>query len=913
MTNTGLPTLRASEARSEGWDGETNVKKSSLRYSLGVALSMAVFASAAAEPPSRQPTPVNVDIKSQPIGAALNELAQQAGFQVLLFTDAAGDLARPAPALVGKFTTDEALLKLLANTGLTFSYVNDRTIAVRRVEDPAATNKTTRQEVPPPRMRLANDVQSPQTAGGISQVSTDTQEDRRGRIEEVIVTAQKRAENLQDVPLSISVVTAADIDRRGMVGAEDYLRGVPGANHVDSANGQSIVIRGMETSPLNQNIFSGATTATYFGETPTTSSAGLGGGTNIDLKLVDIERVEVLRGPQGTSFGNSSLGGAVRTIPVAPKLDRSEAKVAAGYSVTSGNGGDNYNVQAVGNVPLVDEKLAIRGTVYQYVNSGFYRNRAGSDPQFQSSAVELYGSQAFAKDEDEVGSSDVIGGRIAATWQANNDLSFTLNYLKQTSEMDGMPAANSGRYEQTMLQVAPEHVVRGETAGINDTDIEIINGVAEYNLGAATLLGTYSYTKGDSTVVQPYQLYGQPWPASFYGDSEHREHVGEVRLTTQFDGPLNFLAGVYYEDVKDDVLFTYYWYGDTSLNFFNPNERLVGDQGQAWELTQKAAYGEASWELLPQFTLTGGVRAYDYERTVNTFSPSSYFFAPVPSGTSTETGDASGTNLRANLSYQPTDDAMLYLGWSQGFRLGKPQTGLPSCDANGDGIIDGTSTTVASTTQVKPDEVDSYELGGKFAFFDRRLTIDAAVFRMEWSEIPVRVAAGTLTTGCGLIYVTNAGDAKSEGVELQASIQLSEPLRLDVGGSWIRAQLTEDVPAQQFRAGDRLPGSPKVNANLGLQYEFDVGGHEAFVRADSSYVGEFYDDVFQSPNLRSGDYFKLDASARVKFQSLSVDLYVRNLTDEDAFTFRGAFAGTGEFFGYRLRPRTIGVQLGYEF
>src|SRR5262249_48739166 len=154
-------------------------------------------------------------------------------------------------------------------------------------------------------------------------------------------------------PVSIAAITSEEINRRGLVSAEDYLRGIPGVNQGSAMSGSSVVIRGLETSPSFQNFSSGPTVATYFGETPTPDSGGLSNNGSVDIKLVDMQRVEVLRGPQGTSFGNSSLGGAVRTIPVAPNLERFEGKVAANYSVTSGTGGGNDLFQAIGNFPLI--------------------------------------------------------------------------------------------------------------------------------------------------------------------------------------------------------------------------------------------------------------------------------------------------------------------------------------------------------------------------------------------------------------------------------------------------------------------------------------------------------------------------------------------------------------------------------
>lgn len=852
----------------------------------------------------------DLDIPAMNAAEALNRFAEQTGAIMLFPYDLAS--ARQANAVTGRYTLLKGLNLLLQGTGLSGGLSDKRVVSISPAENEQRLEENdamTGQDVSLGR-KLGAFVASLFTASVASGQDADAGgSSYQAVLEEIIVTAQKREQPLMEVPISMAVVSAEEIARRGLVSAEDYLRGIPGVNQVTSLGGQSIVIRGIESSPRDQNLYSGSTVATYFGETPTTNSAGLGGGTNVDLKLVDIDRVEVLRGPQGTAFGNSSMGGAVRIIPVAPKADRFEGRMYAGYSVTSGTGGDNYNLQAVGNIPLVKDALAIRLVGYQYQDSGFYRNLAGSDAAFQAAVVTPFGAEDSAVDEEEVGSYYAIGGRGALLFQASDELRFTLNYLSQQTETDGVPVANSGTYEHTLLRVAPEHTIRGQTGGLFDTEIDIVNPMIEYDFGWADLLATYSYVSSGSILALPFGAYGTTdFPVSFTGDSDHRENVGEIRLATRLDGEWNFLAGLYAEELEDEILYDYLWHGDPAANFFGP-EPFLGSYLDSRNLKQTAAFGEASWEFSRDFTFAAGARAYDYERTGRLDTAGALFGDAV---TIVE-ADASGTSFRANLSYTPNDNALVYAGWSQGFRLGKPQPGLPAgvCDLDGDGVVDGTDITIESTTSVESDDVDSYELGGKFALLDRRLTLTANVFRMEWTGMPVIVGATCGAVSLG--YNTNAGEALSEGVEVQTNFYATDALRIDVGGSWIDAKLTEDVPTQGFFDGDRLPGSPEVNANLSVQYEFEIGGYGAFVRADSIYVGSFYGDTQESPATESGDYVEVDLSARVTIENVNIDLYVRNLTDEDAFTFRGISAISGEFNGYRLRPRTFGLRLGYAF
>ena len=863
--------------------------------------------------------PVTLNIEAQPVRLALQQFGEQAGLQVLMRLK--GDEADNVKisAVKGEFTAKEGLERLLAKTGLQYEFVNERTVRVAKAED--GEKKSSETMKPASEGDSPRNPETPAPGTGKDSSSTDsnkqtnndnTSGNQRTTIQEVIVTAQKRAERIQDVPLSIAAITRDDIDRRGFVSGEDYLRGIPGVNYTSAAiDGSSIIIRGMETSLGAQNFSSGTTVATYFGEVPTTNSGGLSGGSNVDIKLVDIERVEVLRGPQGTAFGNSSLGGAVRTIPVAPNLHSFEAKVGAGYSVTSGRGSDNHVFQGVANLPLIEGKVALRASAYQFDDSGYYRNVGGSDPAYVAAAATT-GAQAYAIDQNDVGASQFAGGRISALLQPTSDLKFTLMYLTQKTEMDGLAFANSATYDQQILAGAPEHVRRGQRAGLSDTDIDLANAVMEYNLGWANLLATYSHVKGGSTFISSFSwlpAYDYATPASDIGTSTHREQSGEVRLITQLEGAWNFLAGLYAEKLQDRGYWDFYWHGDPAEDFYAPGERYLGEYLDRRSLRQRAAFGEAVWKFLPRWTLTGGARTYRYDRSTRVDQAGPFF------GTDTlvNDADASGTTYRVNLSYKPTEQALLYATWSQGFRLGKPQPGLiPGlCDVNGDGVVDGTTATIEDTRSTASDTVDNYELGGKFTLLDSRLVVTGDVYRIDWSDMPFRVGAPQPPEGCGLAYNANAGSARSEGVELQTNFYVSNAFRVDLGGSWIRARLTADAPAVGGFAGDRLPGSPSTNANLGLQYSFNLGRYKAYVRSDSTYVGSFNSALLHSPQAKAGGYLQLDASARVEIDQLNLDLYVRNLSDVDAFVNR--MAGAGEFAGYRMRPRTVGLQASYNF
>lgn len=853
-------------------------------------ISSAIICVATAMPAAAQTK--SFDIPAQSVQSAVNQLGRQAEIQII----AARSVTRGARSnpVRGSMTVEQALSVMLQGTGLTYRQTGAQTYTVVASARSAG--------------EAAGQTASSTREGQAGTAAGDSEEDAG---QEIVVTAQKREQRLQDVPLSIAVVTGNEIRRRGMVSAEDYLRGIPGVNQTGERTGAAITIRGIETSPSNQNFSSGTTVATYFGETPTTNSAGIGGGSNVDIKLVDIARVEVLRGPQGTSFGNSSLGGAVRVIPQAPRLDAVEGRVAGSYSRTSGTGGDNYDIQGMLNLPVITNKIALRAVAYQFEDSGFYRNVAGSNAAFQAAATAV-GAQQIAVDQREVGKTRFSGLRISALIQPIEPLRLTLTYLTQATRVDGEPLANSGRYEQQILQVAPEHQYRNTSEGSLDTDIDLFNALVEYDFGWADLVATYSHIDSKSRNTYPFSAIFTPGfatPASIRDLSDHAEDSGEVRLVSKLDGQVNFVVGAYAEALDDHYFQDFYWNGDPVFSYV-PGLRFLGSYDEDRDLTQKAAFGELTWEPLKGLTLTGGARAYEYKRTSKVDTAGLFF----GDSSTTNSAKASGASFRANVSYKPNDDMLIYASWSQGFRLGKPQPGLPvgQCDLNNDGTVDGTSLSLASTRSVDSDKVNNYEIGFKLSALNRRLNISADVFQIDWSGVPVR--SSVTCNGQSYAFNANAGEARSQGVEFQADIAITEASRIYFGGSYIDAKLTRDAPFLLPPAsdGDRLPGSPRFNANVGGEVRVPISGRELSLRADAIYVGKFYGDLQQSAGTRAGDYVKIDAAARLALDPVAVELFVRNLTNADSFAFRGT-AAVGDFFGYRLRPRTIGVRAELNF
>jgi iron complex outermembrane recepter protein len=844
---------------------------------------------------------VQFDIGPQPLSVAIIQFSKQADVQVLASAQKLDGVS--TKGVRGRHSIDDGLKILLDATGFR-SRVSANNVILLTPSDTSDQSKPVGdkggQAANPTVLAQAQSAERREASGENVQ-----------RVESITVTATKREERFMDVPMSLGLVTKSEIERRGLTSSEDYLRGMPGVNQVATSynSGQSIVIRGIETTPSAQNFGVGPVYASYFGETPTTTSASVSGGTSVDVKVVDVDRVEVLRGPQGTAFGDASLGGAVRIIPTAPKLNAFEGKVNGELSSTARLGGINYNLQGMLNVPIVQDRIAIRGVAYEYTESGYYRNRAGSDATFRAGPVTQFGAQAYAVDKDDVGETHVRGGRLAALFSPSNDLRFTLNLLSQRNEQNGIPLANSGKYDQTLFQVHEGQVIRGKTGGYSDQYIRIVNPVLELKTGWGDFVATFSSTRSGSTNAEPFALFGSNLPLSQAQPSHQDGRIGEIRFVSRFEGSFNFLAGLFAEKLEDDAEITFFWFGSPESNNFARGTR--GNVGTAIihrELTQKSVFAEVNWRVLPNLVATAGTRYYDYDRPFSDVRSGPVLGNSNFAGTVT----ATGTSPRANVSYHFHEDALVYAGYSEGFRLGTPQPPLPArCDANGDGIVDGTSISMASTGTLTSDTIKNYEIGAKASFGS--VAVDGALFHMAWEGVPVRVLAPAPPVGCLLSFQANAGNAQSDGIELNAIYQISRNWRASLGASWAHARLTNDVPALNARAGNQLPGAPKYNASIGLQYDFELRGYRSFARLDAIYLGPSYGDLLESPRLKADAYAKLDLTAGMKAGRLDLGFFVRNVTNEDAFTGRGTNAAVPELYGYRLRPRTIGLRLGYSF
>jgi outer membrane receptor protein involved in Fe transport len=864
------------------------------------------------------------DIPPQGLDSALTDFSRQA--DVIVVASSQATRGKRAPQVSGHMPPSEALNRLLHDSGLQYSVGSDGGFTIGQPDSGEAAQPrplALAQTTPPDR-------DGP--TGADSQSSPMAERRRISEIEEVVVTAQKRDQNLQDVALSISALSSNAIDRRGLDDMSDYLNTVPGVTIVDRGTSRrSIAIRGLAIDPTFE-AGSQATVGIYFGDTPLTSlNFGINGdrGGNLVPRLVDMERVEVLRGPQGTLYGASSIAGTVRYIPKEPDPAEPEARVATELSFTEMAGEPNTMFQGMVNLPFLDNSMAFRAVAYHFSDAGYIDDIGADDPDLQFVA-ELNDVLGQAGGHADIGASDVVGYRAGLAWYLSDRFSARLSYTYERQRQEGLLEVQTdlpGKYQQSRLDLNGS--VKGNLFAPggrgNDDSLELVNLVLEYDLGFGSIYSSSSWGDNKATAtfsargtVAGFQALHLPWQQDF----THSGYMQELRFTSQFDGPFQFIAGAYYENTERDFTQIVYYGGDEAaydalvVPIFGPNPyfpKFFGDEHDV-DFRQVSYFGEATYQLTEQWEATVGARRFDYD-TRQVISNSHFpFLGTPPAEPETRNAVDKDTIFKGNISYRPTEDTLVYAQWSEGFRQATPNAEADNqlvstlCDQNDDGVIDGTNIRLDELGNLRSDSSENYELGVKLSdLFDGRVLINAALYQVNWSGLPL-----TLRTDCGAFFQLNSGDARSRGLEVESSILVAENLVLTLNGSYVDAELTEDFPAIGGEKGDPLPGSADFTFTAGLEYDFEFRGLPAYVTGDVNYVSSFYNDVREIPP-KTGGYAMANVRAGVRLaEHFTLEAFVRNLTGADDLTWVESPAVNTDDRAARLRPRTVGIAIRYD-
>ncbi len=715
--------------------------------------------------------------------------------------------------------------------------------------------------------------------------TTDVRAAENQPIEEVIVTAQKRAEALIDVPQSVSVVDGGALERAQASSFQDYLKLVPGLQLSQTTPGNGrLVMRGINTGGV------ASTVAVYVDETPFGSSSGLVNGAILacDFDTFDMQRIEVLRGPQGTLYGASSLGGVLKFAPNPPQTDSTEARVRfSAENVADGEMG--YSGTGMLNVPLSDS-FALRAT-------GYYRDQGGF--------IDSIGTAGSDREEDINGSKS-YGGRFAALWAPSDAFSAHLSAVIQNirNEAGGDVESNANTLRTlygrpTQSQFVPE---------FTDFDYRVYNAKLDFDLGFATLTSSTSYNELESPFRSDLTTQFSAAVAPLIGPNELLQNqvtqydkvTQELRLASPSNDTFEWLVGAYYTKEKGDIIQHIDAVAPGTLNVLATP--LLADANLHSEYEEKAVFTSLTAHFSEAFDVTFGGRYSENDQEAIQNSDGALAGGPraFPQATSSE--DVFTYSVAPKWKFD--EHTAVYLRVASGFRPGGPNVLPPGAPAGVPRLYDS-------------DTLTSYEIGLKVESADRAYTLDFAAFHIAWEDI--QLFARVNNFGVNI----NGGDARSDGFEVTASAFLADGWNVSLNGSLTDAELEDDTPALSGgRKGDALPFTPEWSATLSTNYEWEVGANAmAYLGGSVRYLSDqtaAYDAAFRAANGRQREvesYEVVDLQAGVDFGRYTIELYGKNITDSEGKTSTGALGATplGSLATGVIRPRTFGLTVGFSF
>ncbi len=926
-----------------------------------------------------------------PLPVALRRLARDLGVQFGGLADADLNESVVGP-IVGVMTREEALERVFSGTRLSFRFINDHTVAII-ARPPVPSHPMDTGQATPGAYRPAGDAMGPVPGGDVAADEagkTMVTEHRRlgflGRLalllgactaatggpacaqeaapateslQEIVVTAQKRAEPLNKIPISISAVSGNELQEAHITNYTDLTQAVPNVSFTTqgSPGTSTIEIRGISSTAGTAAI------GVYLNDVSLTTRNLYTQGT-AEPRFFDIDHVEVLRGPQGTLYGGGTLGGVLRFIEKRPNLHDFDTTESAEVSDTT-HGGTNYDLQGVVNLPLVDGHVALRLGAEQGHDSGYIDQVSGANLGILAKGINSNGWTV---------------AKAALLWQVNDAWSVLpeVFYQRYTigdvdTEYLAIPST------QPLANVALPPLETSKTVREPATDrITIPSLTINGDLGFAdlSLVGSF-FTRHfdrtqDATLTDVTGInYLFPTGSTLYNEvsalnapayltTEQRQKSIEVRLASKpysadASLPITWILGAFYLDSttttfdNEPIVGINNVFRSLGLNINDPAV-FPGSFPGAWPAddssyysnrsynpSQISSFGDLDYYFRPDLHVSFGIR---YESAKEHFYRiGNYYYTgcglPAPDGTpqacpvvfNPPDVNYHATTPRAALVWDVTDTDTLYASASKGYREGSFNINVPlyGSATNGSlfdlktlGLCNGTVSGCQNTipTAFQPDTLWSYEIGNKSRWFDNRLSLDTSVYYLRWSNTQQEIFLVTSYYE----YEANAGDVQSWGGEFDLKARPLKGLTLNVAGGFNQATFSNDVPALgnnngvlNVSKGAKVPGVPDYNTSLGADYDFAYSAAvRGFVRADARFVGQSRGTfVIGAPDYFRPAYFTSDASTGIHAGPLEVSLFVKNLNNDQKILQRPNIQTIIE--GYTQRPRTIGLRLDYHF
>jgi iron complex outermembrane recepter protein len=679
--------------------------------------------------------------------------------------------------------------------------------------------------------------------------------DDESQLGEIVVTATKREERIQDIPISVTAFTGQQLSAMGADNFVDYARDVPSLTFAERGNGRNdIAIRGL-------SVINGVPTVGYYLD-------GISTELNFqspDPKLYDIQRVEILKGPQGTLYGAGAVGGLIKIITNPADPSGFDANAEAEYFDID-HASASYGVNSMINLPIIQDALALRVVALTRENSGWID-------------APLLGKKGANWEDDK-------GARTSLRWIAGEDFEATLRWYYQQyrigmesfeSPSQAIAAGYSGQ-NVSMVSVPSLSTYEANQVSLDlrwNLKFGVLESVSGYN---RTIVHDnpdgLTFEDGSLTPYSPATQY------SFPLDQPYKTYSTELRLVSSADTRWLYTAGVYWKTTDLDENADLAAFGEDIL--FVTHDR------------QTAIFGELGYKFNDAWTLTAGARYLWEELSASTVTS----IVGVGSQFSGNGGDENAFSPKLALQYTVNRDLMYYTSVAKGIRSG------------------GVNVDLVQSPDFKPtyksDSAWNYEVGVKSLFNDHRTQLDASVFYIKWSDLQI----DGIPSNPALGFVSNAGSATSKGVEAEFEQILTHDLRVTLGGSYIDAKI--DDAFQDSPAGSRMPNVPRYTVNAGIVDGFPLPANlRGSVRADFSYRDGSYDNLPNIPLTQpdsnyAGGYGIVDLRAEVQAAHWNAALYADNIFNRTGSSFTN-YDTTGLDQIYMTRPRTIGVKLGVSF
>jgi outer membrane receptor protein involved in Fe transport len=767
------------------------------------------------------------------------------------------------------------------------------------------------------------------TGGALAQ-SKPAASDQAGALEEIVVTAQKREENLQNVPVSVQALGEAKLDQLNVTEFTDYVKFLPSITFQSVGPSQtSVYMRGVANGDAAFHSGPQPTVGIYLDEQPTTTIAG-----QLDVHIYDVARIETLMGPQGTLYGASSEAGTIRIITNQPDTE----KFSAGYDLelnSVAHGDIGYIAQGFVNEPLSD-KAAIRIVAFDEHDAGYIDNVHGTRT-FTDSGITIDNANRVQKDYNFV---DTSGGRIALKIDLDDDWTLTPTVMAQQTETNGVFAMDPKVGDLEVAHYFPEYshdrwyqaalTVKGK---IGDFDLVWSGGYFDRRFDAATDYSDYTYFY--DVLYYGYGLgftnaAGQPInPASALDEHyQWTKKSSELRISSPESARFRFTAGLFYEEQTEDI------FDDYVVAGLSPGLSVPGLPGtvytNALQRTDEdlALFGQASYDITPDLTIKGGLRVFrDTSNLAGFFgygNPN-----PVGSGTSTakcfstaiaeahapcedlnENADETNVTYMANLTYKLDETKLVYVTASTGYRP-------PGVNRLG------------TFPPYKADYLDNYELGWKTTWNQNRIRWNGAIFDEEWDQMQYGFSGPN-----GITVIVNAPSAEIKGIESDLTWAVDQHLTLSGSASLVDAELTANYcqglvngavvtncQPPDAPSGTPLPITPVLKANATARYTFLVSDEtDGFVQGSAVFNGRSAAALSIVDRTILGmqpAYWTFDLSAGFDWDNLSVEIFAKNAFDARGQNYRYAECATAtcgvEPYVGVITPRTVGLRIGQKF